>query len=48
MTSFIKDKDGKSIPLPIEKRTKEVRWVMPYLVNADSLSDISVKPRKLA
>ena len=44
----VKDKDGKSIPLPIEKRAKEVRWVMPYLVNADSLSDISVKPRKVA
>lgn len=43
----VKDKEGKSIPIPKDKRAKEIKWVMPYLVNADSLGDIDMKKRKL-
>lgn len=43
----IKNDEGESIPIPKEEQTKEVVWVMPVLVNANSLSEIDVKDRKL-
>lgn len=43
----VKDREGKSIPIPKNMRTKEIKWVMPYLVNADSLGDVDLKNRKL-
>jgi len=43
----IKDCDGRSIPVPTSEQSKEVKWIKPYLVNAESLADIPVKNRKM-